>query len=139
MEIGFYTLNTAKKINPQIWEIHIFSFGTHTNFGGTDDSFYPITLETGPRDGYLIMKLTKEVAGDGNWHKIIVKYNKEDKLLEGFVDNKLIDSKVVSLSDVTGFYFGGQGYCTDFSMYLRNFKFCLDLDLDIQDFLTFLD
>ena len=59
------------------------------------------------------MKLTQEVAGDGNWHKIFVKYNKENKLLEGFVDNKLIDSKVVSLSDVTGFYFGGQGYCTD--------------------------
>ena len=85
------------------------------------------------------MKLTKEVAGDGNWHKIFVKYNKENKLLEGFVDNKLIDSKTVSLSDVTGFYFGGQGYCTDFSMYLRNFKFCLDLDLEIQDFLTILD
>ena len=122
---------------PKDWS-HIFSFGKHTNFGGIDDSYYAITLETGPRDGYLIMKLTKEVAGDGNWHKIFVKYNKENKLLEGFVDNKLIDSKVVSLSDVTGFYFGGQGYCTDFSMYLRNFKFCLDLDLEIQDFLTIL-
>ena len=35
---------------PVDWN-HIFSFGTHINYGGMDDSYYVITLETKPRDG----------------------------------------------------------------------------------------
>ena len=85
------------------------------------------------------MKLTKKDIGDGNWHKIFVKYSKENKLLEGFVDKKLIDSKNVSLNNITGFYFGGEGCGGEFSMYLRNFKLLFDLNMEIEDFFSFLD
>ena len=93
-----------KDWSPDKWS-HIFSFGEHINFGGRDNSYYAITLETPPRDGYQIMKLTSKNAGDGKWHKIIVRYEKETKLLEGYVDNNLMESKVVSLNKTIGFYF----------------------------------
>ena len=54
---------------------------------------------------------------------------KEIKLLTGLVDNILIESKNVSLDTTSGFYFGGSGCYGEFSMYLRNFKFYLDLNL----------
>ena len=127
-----------KDWKPADWS-HIFSFGTHINFGGTDNSYYAITLETEPRDGYKIMTLTPKNAGDGNWHKVIVKYEKESKLLEGFVDNNLIESKVVSMSTTSGFYYGGEGGCGEFSMYLRNFKFVLDLNMKLNDFISMIN
>ena len=127
-----------KDWSPVDWS-HIFSFGVHINYGGKDDSYYPITLETKPRDGTQIMILTSKNAGDGNWHKITVKYEKDSKLLEGFVDNNLIESKIVSLNTTNGFYFGGQGWCGEFSMYLRNFKFLLDLNLKFTDFISIIN
>jgi hypothetical protein len=116
-----------KDWSPADWS-HIFSFGTHYNYGG-DYSYYAITLETEPRDGYKIMKLTSSNAGDGNWHTITVKYTKQQKLLEGLLDNKVLESKKVSLGSTSGFYFGGQGGCKEFSLYLRNFKFVLDTNI----------
>ena len=127
-----------KDWSPADWS-HIFSFGVHINYGGKDDSYYPITLETKPRDGTQIMILTSKNAGDGNWHKITVKYEKDSKLLEGFVDNNLIESKIVSLNTTNGFYFGGQGGYGEFSMYLRNFKFLLDLNLKFTDFISIIN
>ena len=127
-----------KDWSPADWS-HIFSFGVHINYGGKDDFYYPITLETKPIDGTQIMILTSKNAGDGNWHKITVKYEKDSKLLEGFVDNNLIESKIVSLNTTNGFYFGGQGYCGEFSMYLRNFKFLLDLNLKFTDFISIIN
>ena len=53
-----------KDWGPLDWS-HIFSFGTHYLYGGKDESYYAITLETKPRDGYQIMKLTSKDAGDG--------------------------------------------------------------------------
>ena len=103
------------------------------------NSYYAITLETESRDGYKIMTLTQKNAGDGSWHKVIVKYEKESKLLEGFVDNNLIESKVVSMSTTSGFYFGGEGGCGEFSMYLRNFKFVLDLNMKLNDFISMIN
>ena len=126
-----------KDWSPADWS-HIFSFGTHINYGGEDNSYYAITLETNPRDGYQIMKLTSKNTGDGKWHKIIVRYEKESKLLEGFVDNILIESKVVSLNTTSGFYFGGKGWCGEFSMYLRNFKFLMDLNLKCEEIISFI-
>ena len=120
-----------KDWSPGDWS-HIFSFGTHFKFGG-DDSYYAITLETKPRDGYQLMKLTSKLVGDGKWHKIIAIYQKETKLLQGFVDNILIESRVDTLKTTKGFYFGGKGCTKDFSMYLRNFKFFLDLNLTIEE------
>ena len=120
-----------KDWSPGDWS-HIFSFGTHFKFGG-DDSYYAITLETKPRDGYQLMKLTSKLVGDGKWHKIIATYQKETKLLQGFVDNILIESRVDTLKTTNGFYFGGKGWTKDFSMYLRNFKFFLDLNLTIEE------
>ena len=120
-----------KDWSPLDWS-HIFSFGTHYLYN-SDKSYYAITLETNPRDGYQIMKLTSKIAGDGKWHKIIVRYEKESKLLEGFVDNILIEAKNVTLDLTEGFYFGGQGHCKDFSLYLRNFKFFLDLNLKLEE------
>ena len=120
-----------KDWSPLDWS-HIFSFGTHYLYN-SDKSYYAITLETNPRDGYQIMKLTSKIAGDGKWHKIIVRYEKESKLLEGFVDNILIEAKNVTLGSTEGFYFGGQGCTKDFSLYLRNFKFFLDLNLKLEE------
>ena len=110
--------------SPADWS-HIFSFGLHNNYGG-DDSYYAITLDTKPRDGYQIMRLTKSNAGDGNWHTITARYTKNIKLLEGLIDNNVIEKKYVSLGTTSGFYFGGQGCGGEFSMYLRNFKFIID-------------
>ena len=63
-------MNFVKKDwSPVDWN-HIFSFGIHYLFSGKDKSYYAITLETNPRDGYQIMKLTSKNAGDGKWHKI---------------------------------------------------------------------
>jgi len=117
---------------------HIFSFGTHIKYG-SDNSYYAITMETKARDGYLIMKLTQKNAGDGKWHRIIVRYAKEIKLLEGFVDNMLIESKEVLLTNTSGFYFGGKGWMDEFSMYLRNFKFFLDLNLNYEEIVSIID
>ena len=122
-----------KDWSPRDWS-HIFSFGTHINYGGDDNSYYAITLETKPRDGYQIMRLTSKNIGDGQWHKITIRYEKDTKLLNGFVDNKLIESKIATLTTTSGFYFGGEGRRGDFSMYLRNFKFYLDLDLNLFKF-----
>ena len=127
-----------KDWTPADWS-HIFSFGTHINFGSDDNSYYAITLETKPRDDYQIMVLTQKNAGDGNWHKITVKYEKESRLLEGFVDNNLIESKVVSMNTTSGFYFGGEGCYGEFSMYLRNFKFYLDLNMKFEDILSLIN
>ena len=118
---------------------HIFSFGTHFNYGGNDNSYYAITLETKSRDGYQIMKLTSKNVGDNNWHRITVKYEKETRLLEGFVDRGLIESKVVSLNTTSGLYFGGKGHCSEFSLYLRNFKFFLDLNLKFEDIIPLME
>ena len=126
-----------KDWSPSDWS-HIFSFGTHVNYGG-DNSYYAITMETKARDGYLIMKLTPKNAGDGKWHRIIVRYAKEIKLLEGFVDNMLIESKEVILTSTSGFYFGGKGWKGEFSMYLRNFKFFLDLNLNYEEIVSIID
>ena len=127
-----------KDWSPPDWS-NIFSFGTHINYGGKDDPYYPILLEKKPVNGTQIMILTSENAGDGNWHKIIVKYKKDAKLLEGFVDNNLIESKVVSLNETNGFYFGGEGCRGEFSMYLRDFKFFLDLNLKVQDIISIIN
>ena len=128
-----------KDWSPQDWS-HIFSFGRHIIFGGEDNSYYAITLETGPRDGFQIMRLTSKNAGDGKWHKITVRYEKETKLLKGLVDNKIIESKKVSLGTTSGFYFGGHGRYLEFSMYLRNFKFILDLNLfNFEDIISLID
>ena len=128
-----------KDWSPRDWN-HIFSFGTHINFGGEDNSYYAITLETEPRDGYQIMRLTSKNAGDGKWHKITIRYEKETKLLNGLVDNISIETKKVSLGTTSGFYFGGKGGCGEFSMYLRNFKFFLDLNLiNFEDFISLID
>jgi hypothetical protein len=127
-----------KDWSPADWN-HIFSFGTHFNYGGSDNSYYAITLETKPRDGYQIMKLTSKNAGDNKWHRITVRYEKETGLLEGFVDKDLIESKCVSLKATSGLYFGGKGFCSDFSMYLRNFKFFLDLNLKLEDIISLVD
>ena len=127
-----------KDWSPADWS-HIFSFGIHVNYGGKDAPYYPILLETKPSYGTQTIILTSKNAGDGNWHKITVKYEKDTKLLEGFVDNNLIESKVVSLNTTTGFYFGGEGCRGEFSMYLRNFKFFLDLNLKFQDFISIIN
>ena len=127
-----------KDWGPLDWS-HIFSFGTHYLYGGKDESYYAITLETKPRDGYQIMKLTSKDAGDGKWHKITVSYQKESKLLEGLMDDILIESKNVNLNTTTGLYFGGQGYCKEFSLYLRNFKFFLDINLKAEEINSLLD
>ena len=127
-----------KDWSPADWS-HIFSFGVHVNYGGKDAPYYPILLETKPSYGTQTMILTSKNAGDGNWHKITVKYEKDNKLLEGFVDNDLIESKIVSLTTTTGFYFGGEGRRGEFSMYLRNFKFFLDLNLKFQDFISIIN
>ena len=79
------------------------------------------------------MILTSKIAGGDKWHKMTVKYEKESKLLEGFVDNYLIESKVVSLNTTAGLYFGGKGQCSEFSMYLRNFKFFFDLNIKMKE------
>ena len=127
-----------KDWSPADWS-HIFSFGKHINYGGEDNSYYAITLETKPRDGYQIMKLTSKNTGDGRWHKITVRYEKKTKLLEGFVDNKLIESKAVSLNTTSGFYFGGEGGYGEFSMYLRNLKFFLDLNLKFEEIISLIN
>ena len=127
-----------KDWTPPDWS-HIFSFGIHNNYGGKDDPYYSIALEKKSAYKYQIMILTSKNAGDGNWHKITVKYEKESKLLEGFVDNDLIESKVVTLNATTGFYFGGEGRRGEFSMYLRNFKFFLDLNLKFEDFISIIN
>ena len=85
------------------------------------------------------MKLTSENAGDGKWHKIIVRYEKENKLLEGYVGNNLIETKVVSLNTTLGFYFGGAGYWGEILMYLRKFKFFLDLNLKTNEILSLIN
>ena len=64
---------------------------------------------------------------------------KKTKLLEGFVDNKLIESKVVSLNTTFGFYFGGNGNYGEFSMYLRNLKFFLDLNLKFEEIILLIN
>ena len=113
-----------KDWSPKDWS-HIFSFGTHNKYGG-DSSYYAITLDTKSRDGYEIMRLTSSNAGDGNWHTIIARYKKDKQLLEGLIDNTILKSQIMPLDTTSGFYFGGQGFFGEFSMYLRNFKFALD-------------
>ena len=49
------------------------------------------------------------------------------------MDNILIEAKNVTLDLTEGFYFGGQGFWKSFSMYLRNFKFFLDLNLKLEE------
>ena len=48
-----------KDWSPADWS-HIFSFGTHNNYGG-DNFYYAITLETKTRDDYQIMIFTQKM------------------------------------------------------------------------------
>lgn len=88
---------------------HIFAFGTHINGSGSDAPLFPV-IGFG-NDYYNVWLFNPQDFVDiTKWHNYVITVKDNGHLIEGFIDNHLVASKLDTLSKLKSLYFGGCGY-----------------------------
>lgn len=94
---------------------HIFSFGTHNNYGG-DNPYMPIAIDASRNNIASFYVISSSLVSSWHNYKVI----KEGSKIKFLLDDVLKKEQTLTLSNINNLYFGGAGGAGVLNYYIKN-------------------